>query len=290
MELRAEIAHLPDDFLTYVTSMASKDSNWKFWKDFVLYHAFSYICLFLSTRGGVWKLRLAGIKCMAPLFAAFDRTHYQKIIPQHLSELLLMPKEVIDFFECGGFVCSVSGRYMHSVALDEAHEMLVNKDLKTTVVRPSKEYLDRILYYYPSRSNSIKKLKKDLLLGIEMSEGQKVCITDSSPAARRTEENIFVMRQKLEKTAVLVPNDTDRGLQSLSGAVATAEQAKDLLQFYKVGMRHFETRIRYYILREPSADVPQRVNTGPAEPVGSVGSRPDQKSATMYNNNNNYSG
>jgi len=28
----------------------------------------------------------------------------------------------------------------------------------------------------------------------------------------------------------------------------------------------------------------------PAEPVGSVGSRPDQKSATMYNNNNNYSG
>ena len=116
-----------------------------------------------------------------------------------------MPKEVIDFFECGGFVCSVSGRYMHSVALDEAHEMLVNKDLKTTVVRPSKEYLDRILYYYPSRSHSIKKLKKELLLDLEM-EGQKVSITDSTPAARRTEENILAMRQKLEKTAVLVPS------------------------------------------------------------------------------------
>ena len=98
------------------------------------------------------------------------------------------------------------------MALDKAHEMLVNKDLKTAVVRPSKEYLERILYYYPSWSNLINKLKKELLIDVEMSEGQKVCITDSSPAATRTEENIFAMRQKLEKTAVLVPTDTDRGL------------------------------------------------------------------------------
>ena len=59
------------------------------------------------------------------------------MLPQHLSELVVMPQEVINFFESGGFVCSVSGRYMQSVALDE---MLVNKDLKPTVVRPSKEY------------------------------------------------------------------------------------------------------------------------------------------------------
>ena len=82
-ELSAETAHLPEDFIDYITVMASKDSNWKFWKDFVFYHAFSYIYLFLSIRGGVWKLQLAGIKEMAPLFAAFDRTHYQKVIPQY---------------------------------------------------------------------------------------------------------------------------------------------------------------------------------------------------------------
>ena len=46
-------------------------------------------------------------------------------------------------------MCSVTGKRMRSVALDEAHEMLVNEDLKTTIVRPSKEYLDRVLYYYP---------------------------------------------------------------------------------------------------------------------------------------------
>ena len=150
-DLIAETEYLPDEFIAFVTSMACKDSTWKFWKNFVFYDAFSYICLFLSARSGVWNLQLAGIKLMAPLFAAFDHTHYQKMLPQHLRELIVMPQEVINFFESGGFVCSVSGRYMQSVALDEAHEILVNKDLKTTVVRPSKEYLDRILCYYPTR-------------------------------------------------------------------------------------------------------------------------------------------
>lgn len=36
-----------------------------------------------------------------------------------------MPQEVIDNFEKGAFVCSINGNNMHSVALDEAHEMLV---------------------------------------------------------------------------------------------------------------------------------------------------------------------
>ena len=41
-----------------------------------------------------------------------------------------MPRDVLKFFESGAFVCSITGKHMRSVALDEAHEMLVNKDLK----------------------------------------------------------------------------------------------------------------------------------------------------------------
>ena len=72
-----------------------------------------------------------------------------------------MPRDVLKFLECGAFVCSITGKHMHSVALDEAHEMLVNKDLKT-IVRPSKEYLDSMLNYYPVRSMALNAVKNSL--------------------------------------------------------------------------------------------------------------------------------
>ena len=60
-------------------------------------------------------------------------------------------------------VALATGKRMRSVALDEAHEMLVNKDLKTRIVRPSKEYLDRMLYHYPVRSMVLNVVKNTLI-------------------------------------------------------------------------------------------------------------------------------
>ena len=81
-------------------------------------------------------------------FVAFDCPHYRKLIPNQLRGLA---RDVLNFLASCAFVCSITGNHMHSVALDEAHKMLVNKDLKT-IVQPSKEYLDRMLYYYLVRS------------------------------------------------------------------------------------------------------------------------------------------
>ena len=52
-----------------------------------------------------------------------------------------MPGDVLHFFEGGAFVCSITSKLMHSVALDEAHEMCINKNLKTTIVHPTKNTL-----------------------------------------------------------------------------------------------------------------------------------------------------
>lgn len=124
--------------------MSEKDPNWKFWGEYILQTGFSYICLFSAIRSGNWELHLSSLKLMAPVFAAFDRTTYRKLIPQHLADCLLMPKEITNCLQRGGFSVSITGHKWHLVAIDEAHEMLVNKDCKEAIVRPSKEFADRI--------------------------------------------------------------------------------------------------------------------------------------------------
>lgn len=212
--------------------------------------------MFYSIRGGIWDLRLYAIKQIGPLFAAFDRPHYQKLIPCNLHEVLLMPQEVIEHFESGAFVCSVTGSSVRSVALDEAHEMLVNKDLKTTVVRPTREYIDRIIHYYPVRAQALKALKQQALLD-GPGQSTKVSIFNTSPHAVKVEENVAAMMIKL-KSANLLNAGSTSPLQSLSGQVAKPEQEKDLLSFWDVGQKQFENRIKYFQLKDPSAKVPQR--------------------------------
>ena len=46
-------------------------------------------------RTGNWDLRVASLKDTAALLFAFNRPHYQKLIVQHLSDLLVMPKEIL---------------------------------------------------------------------------------------------------------------------------------------------------------------------------------------------------
>ena len=55
----------------------------------------------------------------------------------------------------GGFTVSISGHAFHSVGLDESHEMLINKHVKQAVVRPTKDYIDRIARYIPLRIQDI---------------------------------------------------------------------------------------------------------------------------------------
>ncbi len=67
-------------FREFVTRMAALDSTWKFWEQFVFQDCLAYIMLYLGVRCSNWTLRVAALKCMAPLFIAYDRKTYQKLI------------------------------------------------------------------------------------------------------------------------------------------------------------------------------------------------------------------
>ena len=244
-------------FTEWVSAL-TKDPNWKFWANFVFRDMLSYLSLFISMRSGMWKLRLSAIKSMAPLFVAFDRPHYQKLIPNHLRDLAKIPRDVLKFLESGAFVCSITGKHMRSVALDEAHEMLVNKDLKTTIVHPSKEYLDRMLYYYPVRSLLLNAVRNSVLSDIDDTKGDKICVFDAGQQSVKREENVKCMMTKVQSTSTLDIFDEMRPLTSMSGQVTTPEQQIDLLGFWEAGHERFENHVKFYVLKDPSAVVPKR--------------------------------
>ncbi len=159
-----------------------------------------------------------------------------------------MPGKVVEFLERGAFVCNITGTAMHSVAIDEGHKMLV-----TVVVRPTKQYVDRVLYYFSTCTHALDQQRKQLGLGFR-DNNSTYTILDCTPAGQRVEENVRTIKTKLEGC---LATTGEQRLTSFSGKQATPEQSRD------IGLSHFQARIRYFIVRDPTAEVPQRQNMLP---------------------------
>ena len=86
------------DFMKYIEEQSSQNQTWKFWSQYVFHDCFVYVALHLAIRSGKWDLRTAAIISMAALFTAYNRPtcNYQKLIAQHINDLLTMPQEVIE--------------------------------------------------------------------------------------------------------------------------------------------------------------------------------------------------
>ena len=151
------------EFKSFLQERARSDDTWRFWVQFIFQDAMAYIGLYLSIRSGDWELRMASMKQMAPVFTAFDQFTYQKLISMHLADLVTIPPAIKAMFKQGRFVVSISDRPWHSVALDESHEMLINRDCKASIVRPLPDYINRIASYIPYRSKSLQNFKQEVL-------------------------------------------------------------------------------------------------------------------------------
>ena len=76
---------------------------------------------------------------MVAVFATFDCPSYHRLLLQDLADLLQAPNAKND----GGFSASLCGRFLHDVALDKAHEMLINKEVKKVTANCQKGVYNR---------------------------------------------------------------------------------------------------------------------------------------------------
>jgi len=80
---------------------------------------------------------MGSLKQQAAIFSAFDRNTYQRLIPQHLHDVLCLPAPVLAHLQKGSFSVRFNPTEWHGVALDECHEMKINKHAKSLIVRPT---------------------------------------------------------------------------------------------------------------------------------------------------------
>ena len=172
-----------------------------------------------------------------------------------------------------GLTPMFTGMHMHSVGLDEAHEMCINKESKTSITRPTKDNMSRLVHFFPYRSKAIENLKDQLK--IKTSTIPKVlhhikcnCIAHTSylglyclqvsvystTAHEHTVElDIRKFIEVITNSQLITPPKTNRKLINfVTGSSIEPEIAHDLLNARTMGQKDFEIAVQYYFFKNPS--------------------------------------
>ena len=164
-----------------------------------------------------------------------------------------MPKEILKDLQSGKFVASLSGRPGHSIAIDKAHEMKVNKDLKSAIVRPSTENMNTLSLYLGHRVKMIDNLKRQLMKQQTTSMPNKTSLQTTKKPDLKSVDNIRSMLAKVQSGVLLPSTSTTNVLRnSFINKEGTPEQRHNLQNLRSMGQKDFETNVTYRFLVESS--------------------------------------
>ena len=186
---------------------------------------------------------------MSPLFSAFNRDFYERIIPYHIADIESFPSEVLQCLRNGGFTVSMSGRRRCTIALDEAHEMCINKDLKAAVTHPTKSNLQKqnIIFNYHIKAH--KNIIHELFPERKSNQPPSNAILDSTPQIYQSKGNVKQMCSLVRTNNLLtITPSHNRGILNVfSGEKATLEQETDMLNFHQIGTQAYLDHIEHHI-------------------------------------------
>ena len=153
---------------------------------------------------------------------------------------------------------SLTGRPFHSVGIDEAHEVKINRDCKSSITNPNPDRINRMTKYITYRSTMLQNLKKQLFPIKEMPRNEQYTYTNNKTHFK-IEQNIRTQVVSILSSSLLELVNYNQGLQNVfAQQTASEEQHRDLLNFRTVGQEEYLLRVLYYILRVPSVKAPNR--------------------------------
>ena len=134
--------------------------------------------------------------------------------------------------------------------------MFINKDCKTSVVRPLLDYINRTAQYMPYRSKALKNLQQEILPTAKDKSHSIESPFSSLPNDRKCEQNITPQIEAIHSSGFLAITTENRGLiNPFTQKCAIPTEKHNLLNFRAIGEREFLQQITSMILKQPSVHV-----------------------------------
>ena len=115
-----------EEHFTYNMSTENKNDVSRFWYQ-TLYFLDAYNGYFFAIRSGNFDLRNACLPTLTELFCVYSHNKYEQLSCETLYDEVTANKILMTHFRRGEWTISIGGRPFHNVALDEGHEMVINK-------------------------------------------------------------------------------------------------------------------------------------------------------------------
>lgn len=139
------------------------------------------------------------------------------------------------------------------MALDEAHEMCINKDLKAAITYPTKSYLQKTSLFLNTRIEAQKNFLQDLFLERNDNVTEISTLVDNSASNKGVEDNIMAMMKVISDNK-LFQHSPGRILSNpFSCQEGSNEQRHDLLSFRKIGEEATQQYINHYLIKQSSS-------------------------------------
>ena len=123
--------------------------------------------------------------------------------------------------------------------------MLINKDLKRAIVRPSCEHLSQMSSFYQHRAACLHNLMRQVLPPKEQEKYQL-------SRDRKEQENVDSMVEAIRTGELLPPATKLSTLQNtFNGKVAAGDQRQDLVTFHDVRQKEYGRYVTHTFIQDP---------------------------------------
>ena len=256
-EMNAQISGLEEEFSMFCQKMGEKSKTVLYWVNF-LEDMKGYVGLYIANRLGIWNLRMASLKLLLPLFHAFDRPNYSRMLPLHSYHMNTLPSYVLDHFKNGGFCVSESGLEGNQLMLDEYHEMLINKDTKNVArsLTPGRTMkFESVCRFLPYRASVLSNFKNEICRG-QTDEDQQKGYYKSVIDKELGNINLYI--KKFSQAEIWEVETLKPLFEAAPADGHEAAREHDMLNYKEIGKVTAEHYIKSHILEDPSVKPPQR--------------------------------